>query len=69
MTIPFFLSTSISPGIAHAFTGSEKKCLWYIHIPKGTTVAYIRDSTTNCGECEVLLNLGSILKLKNKYIK
>ena len=69
MTIPFFLSTSISPGIAHAFTGSVKKCLWYIHIPKGTTVAYIRDSTSNCGECEVLLNLGSILKLKNKYIE
>lgn len=68
MNVPFFLSTTINPGIAHAFTGSDKKCLWYIHIPKGEIVAYIRSQTTNCGECEVLLNLGAILKLKNKYI-
>jgi len=68
MTIPFFLSTTINPNIAHAFTGAVEKCLWYIHIPKGNRVAYIRDKTTNCGECEVLLNLGAVLQLKNKYI-
>jgi hypothetical protein len=67
LIIPYFLSTTIKKDIAYAFTGVEKKFIWYITILKGNTLCFI-NKKTNCGECEVLINLGSILKFKKKYI-
>lgn len=65
-TVPYFLSTSIYPEIALRFTRNGSGCIWHINIPSNTPLAFIRDSVNNCNECEVVLNIGAVLRLQNK---
>jgi hypothetical protein len=66
ITIPYFLSTSLTYESATRFTSRHKtRCYWRIAIPKGFPVPMIKESidTLNIGmEDEVLINMGAILQ-------
>jgi hypothetical protein len=70
-TINKFLSTSININVATRFTDFQgKKCIMRITIQKGNQLPFISDTYTsdpNISESEVLLPLGSTLKLKNIF--
>jgi hypothetical protein len=66
ITIPYFLSTSLSYDSATRFTSRRKpRCYWSIEIPKGFPIPMIKESldTVNIGmEDEILINMGAILQ-------
>ena len=70
-TINKFLSTSININVATRFTDFQgKKCIMRITMPKGNHLPFISETYTsdpNISESEVLLTLGSTLKLKNIF--
>jgi hypothetical protein len=70
-TINKFLSTSININVATRFTDFQgKKCIMRITIQKGNQLPFISEiytSDPNISESEVLLPLGSTLKLKNVF--
>jgi hypothetical protein len=72
ITIPHFLSTSLSYDSATRFTSRAKpRCYWKIEIPKGFPIPMIKESidTINIGmEDEVLINMGAILQCTGNMI-
>jgi hypothetical protein len=70
-TINKFLSTSININVATRFTDFQgKKCIMRITIRKGNNLPFISEIYTpdpNISESEVLLPLGSTLKIKNIF--
>lgn len=72
ITIPYFLSTSLSYESATRFTSRHKtRCYWRIEIPKGFPVSLIKESvdSINTGmEDEVLINMGAILQCTNNML-
>ncbi len=72
ITVPYFLSTSLSFHSASRFTNRNKnKCYWRIEIPKGFPIPLIKDSVDNINvgmEDEVLLNIGAVLKCTKNVV-
>jgi hypothetical protein len=72
ITIPYFLSTSLSFDSATRFTNRHKaKCYWKIEVPKGFPISLIKECVddVNTGmEDEVLINMGAILQCNGNHI-
>jgi len=63
ITIPFVLSTSISPYVAKRFAGNDTDVILQIIIPEGFPIPYI--SKQNSQELEVLLNMYGVYRKVN----
>ena len=66
ITMSNFLSTSTSFDVSKRFAARENPCIMRIHIPSGTPLTYISETTDpSSSEDEILLPPGSTFKLKN----